>query len=205
MNVAEIMTEVRSSISEADGWCTVEKAEALAAIVLSLRPERVVEIGIWRGASAIPMLIALRELPAGRLLAVDPWSNLASIENEIPENAAWWGVVSHDAALERFLERMKLHRCGDRCDIVRAKSDDATPPDGIGVLHIDGSHTEQAVRDVARWAPRVIVGGFLVLDDLDWSGGAVRRAELGAQDLGFVRLYPLGTGAVYQRRSWGKP
>ena len=204
MSFAEVITRARESVSEADGWCTPHKAEALAALVLALRPERVVEIGVWRGASLIPMLIALRELGDNRrALAIDPWSAAASVENESPANAAWWGRVPHDAAMERFLERLRLYEVGSICDVVRAKSDDATPPDGIGLLHVDGNHTDQAIRDVRRFGSRVMIGGVMVLDDLAWEGGGVARAEVEAQDLGFVRMYQVGTGAAFQRRSWG--
>lgn len=86
-------------------------------------------------------------------------------------------------------------------EIWRSRSDDATPPEGIDLLHIDGNHTEQALRDVDRYASNVIIGGMLVLDDLDWEGGGVQKAKARAMELGFFELYPLGTGLVLQRRT----
>ena len=53
--------------------------------------------------------------------------------------------------------------------------------------------------DIARWAPAVRVGGFLIVDDIDWPGNHVRRACDHALELGFVELYTLDKGCVLQR------
>jgi hypothetical protein len=66
-------------------------------------------------------------------------------------------------------------------------------------LHHDANHGPQVVDDIERWTPSIRVGGVLVFDDLDWAGGHVVRARDRALELGFVELYPLGTGCVMQR------
>ena len=55
------------------------------------------------------------------------------------------------------------------------------------------------MRDVVRFGKKVVPGGILVLDDLDWAGGHVQAARDVAVHLGFRSLYPLGTGIVMQR------
>jgi len=79
----------------------------------------------------------------------------------------------------------------------RLPSRHVEPPPGIGLLHIDGAHDNVAIQDVVRFAPQVVIGGLVVLDDLNWSGGAVTRAAIRLEQLGFRFLYPIGTGAVY--------
>jgi len=37
------------------------------------------------------------------------------------------------------------------------------------------------------------------MDDIAWVGGGVRRAVDVLEALGFVRLYDIGTGAMFQR------
>ena len=41
-------------------------------MVLALRPAVVVEIGVWRGSSLLPMALALKELGRGQIVGVDP-------------------------------------------------------------------------------------------------------------------------------------
>lgn len=187
------------------GWCSFEKATTLAAIILGLRPKIVVELGVWMGGSAIPMAIALRALGAGRLIAIDAWSTEASVAGQEAEiHRAWWGEKigdsGHRRAFEAFLRRLRQHGIrSDQCVVRRQRTDVADVPAEIDLLHHDANHGPQVVADIARWAPAIRVGGILVIDDLDWAGGHVARAHALAVDLGFVDLYPLGTGCVMQR------
>jgi hypothetical protein len=44
------------------------------------------------------------------------------------------------------------------------------------LVYLDGSHDPEIVRsEVERLLPRVIPGGFLIVDDTDWFDGAVRQ------------------------------
>jgi hypothetical protein len=77
------------------------------------------------------------------------------------------------------------------------------PPSECQLLHVDGNHSAQAIKDVERFGAVVTVGGVMILDDLDWSGGAVRTAWSRAKEMGFEDIGPLGTGVMMQRRSLG--
>jgi len=79
------------------------------------------------------------------------------------------------------------------------RADQSEVPLVIDILHHDANHGPQVVADVERWAPAVRVGGLLILNDLDWPGGHVRRARDRAVELGFIEQYPLGTGCVMLR------
>jgi len=205
VDIKSLVSEFEVAMKDPAGWCSLEKATILASIVLSLRPKIVVELGVWMGGSALPMAIALRRLGAGQLLAVDAWSTEASIAGQDePAHATWWGTtmgdVGHQHAFETFLQRLRTHGIPpDRCVVRRQRTDVAEVPAVIDVLHHDANHGPQAVDDVDRWASAVRVGGMLVIDDLDWVGGHVVRARDRAIELGFVELYPLGTGCVMQR------
>lgn len=205
-----LMTEISVVLKDGGEWCDLEKAHALAAMVLALRPRAVCEIGVWMGGSLVPIALALRglrdlDIAAGRdpvrrrAVAIDPWSKDASCAGQDGADMAWWASVDHDVAFAAFRARLERHGLVEIVDVVRARSDDAPVPDGIGLLHVDGNHAEQATRDVARFAPAVVAGGILVLDDLSWRGGHVRAARAVAEGMGFRELYPLGTGIVMQR------
>ena len=208
--LARLMDEIAGTYQEGGDWCSLEKAQTLAAIVVALRPAVICEIGVWMGGSLIPMAMALRTLreiddSAGRVLeshrviAIDAWSPEASCVGQGDRDAVWWASVDHEAALETFRRRLTQHRVAGLCEVVRARSDNAQVPARIDLLHVDGNHAEQALRDVQRFAPSVPVGGILVLDDVAWQGGHVRRAYESAIRGGFRAMYPLGTGTVMQR------
>lgn len=198
--VAELEAAQRSDV----GWCSLEKATTLVSIILALRPKVVVELGVWMGGSAIPMAIALRSIGAGQLIAVDAWSVDASMAGqEAPDHLRWWGETmgesGHLRAFEAFQKRLRAHGILPECCVVhQQRSDEAAVPPVIDVLHHDANHGPQAVADIERWAPAVRRGGLLIIDDLDWAGGHVARARDRALELGFVELYPLGTGCVMQ-------
>jgi predicted O-methyltransferase YrrM len=208
--LSNTMAEIQESLREGGEWCDLQKAHALAAIVAGLRPRVVCEIGVWMGGSLLPMAIAMRSVStierAGgrtpeprRIVAIDPWAASESCVGQAGADEAWWRSVDHDAALAVFRARLDHHGVRDLVEIVRLPSGGAPVPEGIGLLHVDGNHAEQAVRDVERFAPAVSAGGILVLDDLSWSGGHVAAARDAAREMGFATLYPLGTGVVMQR------
>lgn len=183
-------------------WPTIAKCQALASLVIAHRPAVVVEIGVWTGDSLVPMLLAQKFLGVGEAVAIDPWATDASVAGQAGANADWWGKVDHDQALARFQDR--LSRLELACEVVRKRSDDVDPAGWqIELLHIDGNHGEQAVRDVERFGTRIPVGGWLVMDDLGWDGGHVTVAHARAIALGFRDRYPLDNGCVMQRLSMG--
>ena len=206
VNLLNFVTEIEAAMrADGVGWCSLEKATTLAAIVLALRPKVVVELGVWMGGSAIPMAIALRQLGAGQLVAIDAWSADASVSGqEEPAHRTWWGETmgerGHTLAFQMFLSRLKNHHISaERCLVRRQRTDEAAVPASIDILHHDANHGPQIVTDIERWTPSIRVGGLLVIDDLDWAGGHVARARDRALELGFAELYPLGTGCVMQR------
>lgn len=182
------------------GWCSVIKGQTLAAAVVALRPEISVEIGVYAGKSALPIALAHQECGTGRLIAIDPWSPQDSKVGQVaPEDEKFWGNLDHEAIYQTFYQHALRLNVAHLIHIVRKRSDDFNPPDGIGLLHIDGNHSEQAVRDVERFAPKCKVGALCFCDDLNWSGGGVTRAVEKLKAMGWNQVYLLDTGAVFQK------
>ena len=185
------------------GWCELDKAHALAAAVLTLRPRVCAEIGVFGGGSLIPTALACQAVGSGHVVAIDPWSAAASTEGYEGPNKEWWSKLDHEAIYQCFGRNVQTLGLTDRVLIQRAKSDDVTPADVIDLLHVDGQHTDQAVRDVQRFAPKIRNGGLCFMDDIGWvnetTGAGVQRAVEALLKLGFVELYKIGTGACFQR------
>lgn len=195
-----LMDKIALVTHEGGEWCSVEKAHRLATMIAALRPSVIVEIGVWMGGSLVPMALACKHVGHGRIIAIDPWSKSASVAGMDATNAHWWGQINHDQAYRHFLSRLDKHELGDIVKIIRSPSDDVVPPSSIDLLHVDGNHSDQAIRDVERFSPNVRSGGLVVMDDVGWIGGNVSRACQILLDTGFVKLYDLGTGSVFQRK-----
>lgn len=173
------------------GWCSWEKAQTLCSIIFATRPQITIEIGIWAGKSFVPMAMAHKELGVGMAFAIDPWQQSISIAGQTnPADTEWWSHQDrHDYAFKQFEETIYALGLQNVTKIHRVKSDDFDPPENIGLLHIDGNHGEQSIRDVRRFCPKVISGGFLVLDDLQWSGGSVMQSLELAKSMKFKEIY----------------
>jgi hypothetical protein len=192
-------TELTQLMPTLHGWCSLEKAITLYNIVRAVRPNIVVEIGVWGGRSFFPMAMALKENHQGTIIGIDPWSTEASAEGQTTNSDhQWWQeVANHELVYQHFMHQLDKLGLNGVSEIHRAKSEKIDLPMGIGLLHLDGNHGPQAYDETVRLAPRVIQHGFVVLDDLTWSGGHVQRAADWMKENGFLELHHLGTGAVY--------
>lgn len=181
-------------------WCPMIKAHTLASLVIALRPALTVEIGVWQGASLVPMALAHRAIGFGRVIAVDPWAATASVQGQVnPEDVKWWVEVDHEKAYQTFITVLAEEGLSQFVEVVRATSDEFTPPDNVNLFHLDGNHGDQALRDIQRFEPKVSRKGVIIMDDYDWQGGGVRKACAALESAGWIEQYRLGTGGVWRR------
>lgn len=157
-----------------EGWTTPEKAKAMAELILKHRPPLVVEIGVFGGRSLVPQAMALQELGTGIVVGIDPWTHEAALEGEVGAgNAEWWGKLDLDNIAKGAWAAVQDEGVAKHAVLARAGSEAAAPlfmPGAIGVLHIDGNHSELAsCRDVELYYPLVQSGGYIWFDDADWS------------------------------------
>jgi predicted O-methyltransferase YrrM len=188
-NEPQLLTMVQTTVPTMDGWCTETKAAALAALVVALKPKTVVEIGVWAGRSLIPMALAMKaKFIKGQVIGIDPYSNQESTKGEFGANQKWWGEVNHELILETFRGFVSRFGLNEIVKLMRQPSD-AVEPMPCELLHIDGNHTDQAVKDAERFGSRVKLGGVVVCDDIMWIGGGVLRAIDTLENMGFHEVY----------------
>ncbi|MDQ6809283.1 MAG: class I SAM-dependent methyltransferase [Verrucomicrobiota bacterium] len=135
-------------------------------LVALLRPRVVVELGVDRGESYFTFCQAAAEHDTRtRCLGVDTWKGDEQAGGY--DETTFSEVSSHNR--EHYAASSTL---------VRATFDEALGrfADGeLDLLHIDGLHTEAAVRnDVKHWLPKLRGGGILLLHDV-----SVRTRDFG--------------------------
>lgn len=196
-----VFDEIKRALDEIQhGWTSVQKAHCMAAAIIALRPELSIEIGVFAGKGLIAMGLAHKEVGRGRVIGIDPYSPIASAEGQLNEaDKEFWSKLDHEAIYHTATENIFKYGVNGFCQLVRSTSRDYQPADGVGVLRIDGNHGEQVLEDVARYAPKVRAGGILFLDDLGWTGQAVKRAAEQLSSSGWRELYRIDDGAAYQK------
>lgn len=165
--------QIETALGEVkEGWCSPEKACAMADLIVEVEPKLCVEIGVFGGRSLIPQGLALNWVGNGGVVyGIDPWSKMEGADGDTDEaNKAWWEALDinaiHDYAVKNIWD-MDLQR---RCVLVRAPSYACYELfRDIDILHIDGNHADpSARRDVTLYVPRVRPGGYVWFDDANW-------------------------------------
>jgi predicted O-methyltransferase YrrM len=201
-NNKKLFRLIATFVPTVDGWATPSKACALAALAMVMKPNLIVEIGVFGGRSLIPMALAIQENGIGKVVGIDPYSQEASAAEEIGQSEQWWRELDHEAILKKFQYYVTSFKLDSVVHLIRQKSDDVDPPSNIDILHIDGGHTEVAVRDAERYGPKVKLGGIAVCDDVRWAGGAVLRAIDTLEEMGFKECYTIRQATAEGSDDW---
>ena len=154
--------QVFRSVADVEGWMTRGQARRLWDRARTLPAGgRVVEIGSYRGRSAIVLASAA---PAGvQVVCIDPHGGNdrgpQQFEGEFAE-----GQRDHEA----FVANLRRAGVIDRIRHIRKASQDAADdvPGEVELLYIDGAHRFHPARaDIERWGAKVRPGGTLLIHD----------------------------------------
>ncbi len=160
-------------LKEAPGkWCSAEKVNLLMDLAVIARPLVVVEIGVYRGASALPVAAVLKYFNYGKLYAIDPWNNAIATRLLDPRDPHlnWWVKVDMEEAELAFQGMIKNWGLEPYCDYFQFPSNVMTGaiPQEIDVLHLDGDHSEVgALQDAELYLPMVKSGGYVLISHLN--------------------------------------
>lgn len=168
----------------------LDEAAYLFRLIRNERPATVVEIGRYRGGSTFVLAAALQ---SGVLHSYDIETRQGRSGAELDRELS--------AALERYglSDRVKLHVADSRA---------ADPPHRIGVLFLDGDHSEEGVRaDFERWSAHLPPRGHLLFHDAVAAPDFTSTCDAGptrvANDVGpnFERRDAAGSLAHFVRRT----
>ncbi len=150
----------------------------LEEAVDQFRPGVVVEIGAWKGASALHLARTLVERGIdGTVIAVDTW--LGAVDHWADERLFSELATEHGfpSLYRTFLANVLHEGLADRVlplplDSVNAAALMRLRGISADVIHLDAGHEEASVAaDLRAWWPVLRTGGLLIADDYDRLGG----------------------------------
>lgn len=147
-------TEVKRIVG-IEGYISLEEGLFLYSLANTLKKSAViVEIGSWKGLSAVWLASGLRDGMAGRVIAVD--HGIGDPEAGLQETA------------EIFSENIKKANVSEMITPIFKKSEEAISgwSSPINMLFIDGSHDYESVRRDFLWEKYLADGGWLVMHDV---------------------------------------
>jgi hypothetical protein len=166
------------------GGCSLSKGYVMAWLIRKYKIMNSIDIGVYRGRSLVPQAVAHREFTGGQAYGVDPWSNVDARETGNPDLRqaidSFIDATDFPALYSQVCTVIRTLSLEENCKLIRQRSCEAVKlfeRENIkfGLIHIDGNHdTERVMSDISLYLPRLIGGGFIVLDDISWD--SVRSA-----------------------------
>lgn len=187
------------------GWCSEEKALSFTDLVLEVKPEVCVEIGVFGGSSFYPVAAALKYLGKGKIIGIDPWDKLECIKYFDPiedkANLAWWGVVNFNDICGAYFYMISKYGLENYTMTLKTTSEKAIDQiSKIDILYIDGNHAEAMMaQDVSLYLPKVRQGGYIWINDTLWPT-TQKAVELLSASCDVVKLIDNGNCILFKKR-----
>lgn len=136
------------------------RVELWKSFIKTLDVKTMVEVGVWKGDFAQPILQACESIECYYM--VDPWANLPDWNK--PFN------VTKEVFKEVYEEAMRKTEFADsKRNVLRGRTQEVVskiPDDSLDFAYIDGDHTLRGItNDLIRIYPKVKEGGFIGGDD----------------------------------------
>lgn len=151
----------REQLAALEGLISPEVGERLASLAMRVPSEHaIVEIGSYRGKSTCYLAAGARTGNGAHVFAIDPWDSKG--------NATGRFGFANPATRYAFSAQVESMELGGSITPLRAFSAEIAPHwlKPIGLLYIDGSHTERDVaRDWELWSPHLAPKCMVAFDD----------------------------------------
>jgi len=189
------------------GWCSINKAGCIIDYMEEISKTSefpiCVEIGIYAGKSAIVTANELKRHGKGKLYAIDPWDTIEATKGYNGEHFNFWNSINLSDIYNIFINLVKEMKCEDYVEIIKKPSDEAPEIGNIDFLYIDGQHTDQAIRDVNKYAKNIKLNGYCMVDDINqnvWGEVSTKTPEL-LIAMGFIQVNTIDDAVVFKRVS----
>lgn len=199
--MTNLQTFIAYQLPRMEGWCSQEKASAMADLILAEKPNTVVEIGVFGGRSLIPQALALQANDKGTIYGIDPWKKEAALEGEVgAANAEWWNSLDLHKIHNYCMDQIWANQLDKFCIILQTSSHHCAHLfNRIDILHLDGNHSElSSCRDVNNYLPYVRPGGFIWFDDTDWT--TTQKAIQLIESSNCEKIKTVGTCNLYLKK-----
>jgi predicted O-methyltransferase YrrM len=149
-------------------------------LIWTRKPDVMVEIGVFAGKSLVNAAEALKVNGHGVIYGIDPWRHEEAVKglSPIEEDPGFWNGIDLDAVHYDCMRAIWDRGLEEYAVVIRSASQHAhqlfrTNP--IDILYIDGGHSKEvSTLDVNLYVPKVKSGGYIWIDDADWS--SIRKA-----------------------------
>ncbi len=170
--------KVFKAMDQLEGWCSHFKASVIMDLILLIKAQTVVEVGVGGGKSLVPMGFALKAQQGGKAFAIDPWINLLASSSDntsanktdkkatsTKTNGSQGDVLNYEVVYRDLLQKVFDLGLQNHIELMRCSSDEAPIIQNIDFLHINCSETA-AIDEVKKWVPLVKAGGFVIFDGI---------------------------------------
>jgi cephalosporin hydroxylase len=204
-SIDALKQEVLRILPTLEGWCSKEKAIAFIDLVLEIKPQTCVEIGVFGGSSLFPVASVLKYLGSGTIIGIDPWDKIECIQHFDPIEDAlhlkWWGSLNINYIYQSYNNMIRRQKLEDFVETIRATSEQAAESiEEIDILYLDGNHSEFcSLQDVKLYLPKVKQGGYIWMNDTLWKERQ-DAVELLTESSDVVRLIDSGNCILFKKR-----
>lgn len=150
--------------------CSKEKISFLMDHILKTKPQICVEVGVFAGATLLPVAVTLKYLGGGKAYAIDAWSNDVATFNMKPHdhNRERWSQLDLKAVYYKFKSRLYDWDVESKVKILKKTSEKAAPDvNQIDFLHLDGDYTEEgSYNDAVLYLSKVKPGGYILYSNV---------------------------------------
>lgn len=150
---------------------TARRWDELIARIPSDEPSVGVEVGVYRGATALQVL---QKRPYVTHIMVDPWNaaTFGSRYDRAPGQMQHGSQEHFDQVYEELMRKLQTYK--GRAQVMRMRSVEAATqvePHSLDYVFIDGEHSYEAVReDIVAWFPKIKHGGWIGGHDYNSEG-----------------------------------
>ena len=160
------------------GWGS--DSPAFGELVESLRPTRIIEVGSWKGGSALTLARHLERLGIeGEILCVDTWLGALEMWIDLDDPTRHGSLNLRNGYPSLYYTFLaNVVRAGQQARVTPFPIPSITAAQWCAMrgvfadlIYIDGSHEEEDVyQDLVVWWDIVAAGGVLCGDDWSWDG-----------------------------------